>query len=155
MGLGSAAPALQLARIGSYISVESSWSDPVQPPVTRRICNNEVVSFDLDKLIHCTKYVLKFTHSLSSSHVAGAGVGPSPGVETREILLPSLFTVHGHYVEVIVTTRDHHCVSVRIRDGTGRAVINNFTNSISTSQHSTLTLHYVLMESLSAGSRQI
>ena len=46
----------------------------------------------------------------------------SPGVETREILLPSLDTVHGHCVAGVPTTRYHHCVSVRVRDGAGIAV---------------------------------
>ena len=44
VGLGSAAPALQLPRLGSNISVESSKSDPVVPPLTRRICNDKVLN---------------------------------------------------------------------------------------------------------------
>ena len=46
----------------------------------------------------------------------------SPSVERWEILLPSLDIVHGHSVQGEVTTSDDH--SVRIRDGTGIAVIN-------------------------------
>ena len=45
-------------------------------------------------------------------------------VETREILLPSLDTVHGHCGQGVFTTRDHYGVSVWVRDGTGPAVIN-------------------------------
>ena len=67
---------------------------------------------------------------------------PSPNVETREILLPSLVTVHGHCGEGVKTTRDHHSVSVGVRDGAGVAVINNVTNLIITSQHLKLTMHY-------------
>ena len=46
----------------------------------------------------------------------------SLNVETREILLPSLYTVHGHIG--VETTRDHHCVRVGVRNGAGRALIN-------------------------------
>ena len=68
------------------------------------------------------------THSLSSRHVAGAGVVVSPYVETREIFLPSLDTVHGHCDHGVDTTRDHYGVSVWIRDGAGCTEINTVKN---------------------------
>ena len=46
----------------------------------------------------------------------------SPGVERREIQLPSPDVVHGHSVQGEVTTRDDH--SVLVRDGAGIAGIN-------------------------------
>ena len=48
----------------------------------------------------------------------------SPGVETWEILLPSLYSVHGHLSFGPATTCDYHCVSVRVRDATGFTVIS-------------------------------
>ena len=98
-------------------------------------------------------YVL--TYSLSSRHVAGAGVAFSPIVETREILLPSLVTVHGHCGGA-PPTRDHHCVSVGVRDGAGQAVINNVANLIIIkSRHFTLTLYNMEVGSLAPGSHQV
>ena len=47
----------------------------------------------------------------------------SPGVEWREILLPSPDIVDGHSVSGVRPTRYYHCVTVG--DGTGTAVINN------------------------------
>ena len=129
LGLGSAAPALQLPSLGSKISVESKLlSDPSKPPLTRRICNDRV----LNKYRFYKSYLSKtyLTHSLFYRHIACAGVVVSPGVETWEILLPSMDTVHGHCSEGVATTGDHHCVSVRVRDGTGFTVINNVTNLI-------------------------
>ena len=84
---------------------------------------------------------LYLTHSLCSRHKAGAGMAPSPNVETWEILLPSLDIVYGHCGVGVITPRDHHSVCVGIRDDTGRAVI--ITNFILTSQHLTLTLHHI------------
>ena len=55
----------------------------------------------------------------------------SPNVETREVLLPSPDTVHGHCGEAVtVTTHDHHSVRVGVRDGAGITVRNNVTNLI-------------------------
>ena len=68
----------------------------------------------------CKKLI---THSLSARHVAGAGVFVSLYGETREILLPSLDTVHGHCGVGAITPCDHHSVRVRVRDGAGIAVI--------------------------------
>ena len=80
---------------------------------------------------------------------------PSPSVEAREILFPSLDTVHGHCGEGVHTTRNYHCVSVGVRDGTAPpAVVDNVTNLIITSQHLTLTV-YFLVQSLVPGSRQV
>ena len=56
MGWGSAAPALQLPRLGSKISVESKLLPcPVDPPLTRRICNNKV--FNEDRLYKIYLYI--------------------------------------------------------------------------------------------------
>ena len=67
----------------------------------------------------------------------------SPYVETREILLPSLDTVHGHCGVGLKTTRDHHSVRVGVRDGTGIAVINNVTNLIISSKRLILTMLHI------------
>ena len=64
------------------------------------------------------------SHPISSRLVAGAGMVKSLVMETREILLPSLDTVHGDCGAGELTPRDHHCVSVRVRDGAGFAVTN-------------------------------
>ena len=122
-GLGSTAPALQLPRVGSNISVESSLTDPVHPPLTRSICNNEALKYRI-----CTRYLL--SDPPCSRHVTGAGVVPSPNVETWEILQPSLNTVHDHCGVSAITPRDHHSVHVRVRDGTGVSVMKNVTNLI-------------------------
>ena len=47
---------------------------------------------------------------------------PSPGDERREVLLPSLVTVHGHSVHGVHTTRDDQ--SVRFGDSTGKGASN-------------------------------
>ena len=54
----------------------------------------------------------------------------SPGDQIREVLQPSLLPVPDHSVQGELTPRDHHCVSVGVRDGTGLAVINNVTTLI-------------------------
>ena len=67
----------------------------------------------------------------------------SPSDEGREVVQPSLLPVPDHSVPGAVTPRDHHCVSVGVRDGTGIAVINNDTNLIITPQYLTLTMFYI------------
>ena len=70
-------------------------------------------------------------------------MAPSPGDEIREVLQPSLLPVPDHSVLVAVTSRDHHCVSHRVRDGAGMAVINNVTTLTITSLHLTLTVRHI------------
>ena len=53
----------------------------------------------------------------------------SPVVERREILLPSLDIVHGHFVSGFDPTSYDHVVTVDlVRDSAGFAVINNDNN---------------------------
>ena len=67
----------------------------------------------------------------------------SPSDEILEVLQPSLLPVPDHSVHGAVTPRDHHCVSVGVRDGAGIAVKNDVTNLISTQQHLTLTMYHI------------
>ena len=78
-----------------------------------------------------------------------------PSDEGREILQPSLLPIPDNSGPGVKTTSDHYCVSNGVRDGTGRAVINNVTdtNIIITSLHVTLTLLHILAGSLAPGYR--
>ena len=68
---------------------------------------------------------------------------PPPRDETWEILQPSLLPVPYNSGQGVSTTSDNYCVSNRVRDGAGQAVINIVTNIIITSLHLTLTMRHI------------
>ena len=76
---------------------------------------------------------------------AGAGMVSPPSEERREILQPSQLPVSDNSSVGAITTSDHYCVSHRVRDGAGLAVINIVTNTIIiiTSLNLALTLCHI------------
>ncbi len=68
---------------------------------------------------------------------------PPTGDQIREVLQPSLLPVPDHSVMGELTPRDHHCVSVGVRDGAGSAVINKVITLIIISLHLTLTMRHI------------
>ena len=71
----------------------------------------------------------------------------SRGDETREVLQPSLLPVPDHGVQDVIvsvyTTRYNHCVSNRVRDGAGKAVIKNVINLMIISPDLTYCVSYL------------
>ena len=66
-----------------------------------------------------------------------------PSDERREVSQPSLLPVPDHSFLGVSTTSDNHCLSNRVSDGTGLAVINNVICKHNLTAFSTYLVEYL------------